>query len=270
MAEEFYIRAPEEETARGPYDFDKLSTLAEAGKINPDFFYFDEKMESWVRIKANEALFARIYPQKKRLVLRQKAADEDEEEGLASEDPDAAVEVEKLLAAAEGKTEETSHIRVAANWRERTAALVTPVLSLILLVSAISVLYPGWNLLQPILEEEEGAWMGLFRQPVLFLGLLDLLLALLLFLNATEIFPFIRFRALLGAGFFGFLYAAQFANGDPRGLWMSFASLLFGAGVFTCTLTLRFSVFLSAAIVGVVGAVGLFFFRNLAPLFVGG
>lgn len=270
MAEEFYIRAPDEETARGPYDHDQLSTLAEAGKINPDFFYFDEKMESWVRIKANEALHARIYPQKKRLVLRRKAEDEDEEEGLATEDGDASVEVEKLLAAAEGKTEETRHIRVAAAWRERTAALVTPVLALILLVSAVSVLYPGWNILQPILEEEEGAWLGLFRQPVLFLGLLDLLLAVLLFLNATEIFPLIRFRVMIGAGFFGFLYAAQFANGDPRGLWMSLASLLFAGGVLTCTLTLRFGYFLAAAIVGATGVGGLFFFRNLAPLFMGG
>ncbi|NBD38546.1 MAG: hypothetical protein GVY10_08260 [Verrucomicrobia bacterium] len=269
MPEEFYIRAPEEETARGPYDHDQLSTLAEAGKIHPDYFYFDEKMESWVRIKANEALYARIYPQKKRLVLRQKAEDDDEEEGLATED-DPSVEVEKLLAAAEGKTEETKHIRVAAAWRERTAALVTPVLALILLISAVSVLYPGWNILQPILEEEEGAWLGLFRQPVLFLGLLDAVLAILLFLNATEIFPLIRFRVMIGAGFFGFLYAAQYANGDPRGLWMSLASLLFAGGVMTCTLTLRFRYFLSAAVVGAAGAVGLFFFRNLAPLFMGG
>ena len=76
MAEEYFIRAPEDETARGPYGISELETLAEADKLTPEFYYFDSQMESWAQIQTNEDLKAKIFPEKKRLSLRKKSSEE--------------------------------------------------------------------------------------------------------------------------------------------------------------------------------------------------
>jgi hypothetical protein len=268
MAEEYFIRGPEEETASGPYAADALITLAEAGKISPDHYYFDPRMESWALIRSNEALFAEIFPEKKQLTLRKKTAEEIQSINK-EDDPSPPVKVEEMLAAAEGHTSETRHVRTRREWRERTAAISVPTLGILLLISALSVLYPSWNIINAILNDAEGAWQQLFQKPVVFLGLLDLIMGAFLLLNATEIFPLIRFRAMLGAGFFTILYAANWLNGDPQGLWMAISSLAFGCGLYICTLTLYFPLMAAAATIGAAGALGIAWFSNLVPLLVG-
>jgi hypothetical protein len=268
MAEEYFIRGPEEETASGPYAADALITLAEAGKITPDHYYFDPRMESWALIRSNEALLAEIFPQKKQLTLRKKTAEEIQ--SINQEDEAAPpVRVQEMLAAAEGHTSETRHTRTRREWRERTAAISVPTLGILLLISALSVLYPSWNIINGILNDSEGAWQQLFQKPVVFLGMLDLIMGAFLLLNATEIFPLIRFRAMLGAGFFTILYAANWLNGDPEGFWMALSSLAFGCGLYICTLTLYFPLMAVAATVGAAGALGIAWFSNIAPLLAG-
>ena len=268
MAEEYFIRGPEEETASGPYAADALITLAEAGKITPDHYYFDPRMESWALIRSNEDLLAEIFPEKKQLTLRKKTAEEIDSLNK-EEDGAPPVKVEEMLAAAEGKTSETRHVRTRRAWRERTAAISVPTLGILLLISALSVLYPSWNVINAILNDTDGAWQQLFQKPVVFLGALDLIMGAFLLLNATEIFPLIRFRAMLGAGFFAVLYAANWLNGDPQGLWMALSSLAFGFGLYICTLTLYFPLMAAAATIGAAGALGIAWFSNLAPLFLG-
>jgi hypothetical protein len=268
MAEEYFIREPEQETASGPFTIDALLTLAEAGKLGPDHYYFDQKMESWVLLRTNEALMAEVFPEKKRLSLRKKSAEEIH--SINQEEPGSSgVNVEELLAAAEGHTAETKHVRTKRLWQERTAAFSVPTLGAMLLISALSVLYPSWSIIEGILNETEGSVQALFQNPVVFLGGLDLLMGVFLLLNATEIFPLIRFRAMLGAGFFVVLYAANGINGDPAGLWMALSSLAFGFGLFTCTLTLNFALMVFAASVGIAGALGIAWYANLVPLFFG-
>jgi hypothetical protein len=264
MSEEYFIRGPEEETASGPFTIDALVTLAEAGKLTHDHFYFDPKMESWVAIRSNEALLAEVFPEKKRLSLRRKTAEEIH--SINIEEGSAPVRVEEMLAAAEGQTHETKHVRTRRMWEERTAGIAVPTLGVMLLISALSVLYPSWSIILMLLDNEEGAIQMLFQHPVVFLGALDLLMGAFLLLNATEIFPLIRFRAMLGAGFFAVLYAANYLNGDPNGLWMALASLAFGFGLFTCTLTLNFSLMAVSASVGIAGALGIAWFANVVPL----
>ncbi|MEX0324809.1 MAG: hypothetical protein AB3N33_01840 [Puniceicoccaceae bacterium] len=270
MAEEYFIRGPEEETARGPYGIDELVTLAEAGKLDPDFYYFDPRMESWALIRSNEPLKEQIFPEKKKLSLRKKT--EEEVESLnkeADEDEESAVKVDEMLAAAEGHTEETRHVRVKQAWQERTAALSVPILGILLVISALSVLYPSWNIIQGIINDEEGAIQLLFQNPVVLLGALDLVMAVFLLLNATEIFPLIRFRAMLGAGFFSVIYFSNYLNGDPQGLYMALSSLGFGIGLYTCTLTLNFSLMVASSAIGIAGALGIAWYSNLVPLFMG-
>ena len=90
-----------------------------------------------------------------------------------------------------------------------------------------------------------------------------------LFLNATEIFPLIRFRAMLGAGFFTIVYSSNYINGDPQGLWMAISSMGFGVGLYICTLTLNFPLMVISASMGIAGALGIAWYSNLVPLLMG-
>jgi hypothetical protein len=268
MAEEYFIRDPEEETARGPYGIDELVTLAEANRISTEHYYFDPVMESWALIQSNEDLKNRIFPEKKKLSLRKKTMEEIG--SLNEEEPETeAVRVEEILAAAEGHTKETKYVRQRKLWQERTATLSVPLLGTLLLISALSVLYPSWNIINGILNEADGAWQMLFQKPVVFLGLLDLVMGIFLFLNATEVFQLIRFRAMLGAGFFTVVHASAFLNGDPQGLWMAISSMAFGIGLYICTITLNFPVMVASASIGIAGALGIAWYSNLVPLLIG-
>ncbi|MFO7726537.1 MAG: hypothetical protein R6V45_13445 [Oceanipulchritudo sp.] len=264
MAEEYFIRGPEDETASGPFSLDALLTLAEAEKISPEHYYYDPKIESWVQFKSNEPLLKQIYPQKRKLALRKR--EEEASDAVNVEDASPPVKIDEMLAAAEGHTPETRHVRTRRQWQERTAAISVPTLGIMLLISALSVLYPSWNIINGIINETEGSLQLLFQNPVVFLGALDLLMGIFLLLNATEIFPLIRFRAMLGAGFFSIVFAADWINGDPASLWLALASLAFGFGLYICTLTLNFNLMLISAAAGIIGALGIFWFTNLAPV----
>ena len=267
MAEEYFIRAPEDETARGPYGIDELLTLAEADKLTPEFYYFDAQMESWAQIQTNEDLKAKIFPEKKKLSLRKKSSEEIG--SLNAEDEfEEPVKVDEMLAAAEGHTKETKHVRTRKVWQERTANLAVPLLGTMLLISALSVLYPSWNIINAILEDNPDAWQTLFQNPVVFLGGLDLVMGIFLFLNATEVFPLIRFRAMLGAGFFATVFAFNYMNGDQQAIFLALSNLGLGFGLYTCTITLRFSLMLVAAAAGLAGSIGIIWFSNLAPLLI--
>ena len=268
MAEEYFIRGPEEETARGPYGIDELTTLAEAGRLTPEYYYFDPRMESWALIRSNEPLKAQIFPEKKKLSLRKKT--EEEIGSLTSnEEETEEVQIREMLAAAEGHTEDTKHVRRQRIWQERTATLSVPVLGSMLLVSALSVLYPSWNIINGLINDQEGSLQLLFQNPVVFLGALDLIMGVFLFLNATEIFPLIRFRAMLGSGFFAVVFFSNYLNGDPQGLWMGLSSLGFGIGLYVCTLTLNFWLMMASAALGIAGALGIAWYSNLVPLLIG-
>ena len=268
MAEEYFIRAPEDETARGPYGIGELQTLAEADKLTREYYYFDAQLESWAQIETNEDLMSKVFPEKKKLGLRKKTT---EEIGSinAEDEEEEAVKVDEMLAAAEGHTDETKHVRTKRLWAERTANLSVPLLGIMLFVSAASVLYPSWNIIDAILNEKPDAWTMLFQNPVVFLGALDLIMGVFLFLNATEVFPLIRFRAMLGSGFFATVYFLTFMNGDSEALFLSLANLGLGIGLYVCTITLRFSVMIIAASLGIAGCAGIIWFTNLAPLFLG-
>ena len=268
MAEELFIRGPEEETASGPSSTDALITLAEAGKITPDHYYFDARMESWALIRSNEPLLKEIFPEKKTLSLRKKTAEEIHSINK-EEDDSPPVRVVEMMAAAEGHTHETKHVRSKRVWQERTASISVPTLGILLLVSALSVLYPSWSIINGILNDSEGAWHLLFQNPVVFLGALDLIMGAFLLLNATEIFPLIRFRAMVGSGFFAIVYGASWINGDPQGLWMALSTLAFGFGLYICTLTLNFPLMVASATAGIAGAMGIAWYSNLVPLILG-
>ena len=67
---DYYIRTPEQNESRGPFDISKLLTLAEAGQINPNTLYYDEEKEEWIPIALNDALRAQVFPEREKLSLK--------------------------------------------------------------------------------------------------------------------------------------------------------------------------------------------------------
>lgn len=267
MAEEYYVRSPESDAARGPYDLDKLQTLAQAGQVTRETFYFDDHLESWAAIGSNEALTEKVFPSKKKLQLRSDTPPEERHSLGDTDDQRESVKVGDMLAAAEGDTEETRHLNEQVRWKNRAASLAIPALATILLISALAHIYPSWEAVEGLLASDAaGIGAALIKSPLLILGALDLLFGLLLLLSATGIYPLLRFRAMLGAGFFGFIFWSQYVLGDSQALFTAICVLAYGIAIYVCTLTLNFKLMATAAIAGICGVLGYVYFTTVAPL----
>ncbi len=267
MAQQYYVRQPNSDTARGPYSVDKLQGLAEADQIQPETLYFDEAQDDWVAIETNDALKAQVFPEKKRLTLRQKAeksAAVDDSE--ASGEPRKRISVTDMLAAAEGDTAETRHVRRLERQRSHAAALSIPVIGTLLLISALSNLLPAIPVIESVIEESDP--FLLLTRPLAIVGLLDLFFAVCVFLAATEIFPVLRLRAALGLGYFAFFYWSHYQNtGNPYDLFAAVSTVAACTGIFICTLTLNLFMLVTCAAVGLAGAAGFAYFTYLGPVF---
>lgn len=287
MSEEYYVRDPEEESARGPYDVAQLNTLAEAGKVRGSTLYFDEAIESWVPIEANESLNAEVFPVRRKLTLKQaksedttaagpdSAADADDTDADAAvttapttppePEPEAEGEsVEAILTAARGETDDTETARRQAQWRERSAALALPTLAMLLLLSALKNMSVSWKAWQPLFAGEEAALAGLAEQPLAYLAGFDLLLAIIVYLGWSAGFTAVRLRALVGLGYFGFLYWAAMIEGVASAPYLLILTSLFHISLLVCSTTLNFKVFVTGALGGLIGAVGSLAFAAIA------
>lgn len=239
---EYYIRQPEENEARGPYTVPKISDLLESGKANRDTLYYDEDKDDWLPIVDNVNLRDILFPEKKRLNLKAKEV----ANSLNQEDATApAVTVDEMLAAAEGKTEDTKHLKVKASNMEKAATISLPALGIIMLLSGISNIYPGIAILQQVMDDKE--YMLLLQHPLLILGIFDLFLALCCFLSVTDSFPLIRFRAMVGLGYFAYIF---WAWGElPQLIAVAAGSI----GAYICSMTLNLYLMIICAIAGIAG-----------------
>ena len=227
---EYYIRTPEQDESRGPFNINKLLTLAEAGQVTENSLYYDEENEEWVPIALNEELKAQVFPKSESLKLH---VGEDDQDKVSDEDSkeESGLNVQDMLKAAEADTEETRHLKRSQKSFERAVALASLTLGLMMLLSAVN----------------EGVYTNLLNYPFLLVGFFDLIMAVLLLLSVTEIYPLIRGRSMLGLGFGVYL---GWALGDPL-LMLAFG--LGCAGVFLATLAQRLSVMLLAIVMGVGG-----------------
>ena len=238
--QEFYIRQASENEARGPFSREQLTSLAENGQVTRETLYYEATSEQWVPIGDNHELVAELYPEKRILRVRAK-------ETIASlnttSEHDRPITVGDMLAAAEGRTEDTKDKldpRIAASLATtigRYAALV------ILLISAVTFALPAID------ELTELDWAGMLAKPLVFVAIIDLFLALLLGLQVVAAYPFIRFRAALVLGFAGLLF---YLAGDMLHLCAMLAASL---GLYLCTVsrTLVFSGMV--ALLGLAGSV---------------
>jgi hypothetical protein len=237
--QEFYIRGEADTEARGPFNIDQLASLAEAGQVNGDTLYYDAAIEQWVTTGSNPELMATLFPEKRRLRMKQKI---DIKTVNVEREGDEPIRVEEMLAAAEGKTRETAGkgdpkaaFELVAGWGRR-------VLTLIVAITMVSMLLPY---LEPIYSLDLKAIIA--TPPILF-GALDLFILILLLLGATTVYPLVRFRALLGLGFFGLTH---YLAGESQFLVPLLAA---SAGLYLTTAAVSWTVLIAAGALGLLGS----------------
>ena len=240
---DYYIRTPDREESRGPFDASQLLTLAEAGQITENTLHYDETKEEWIPIALNEQLKADVFPERDKLSLKinqsKKASFDDapEEEG--------GLNVTDMLAAAERDSEETRHLKKKEESFQKAAALSTSSLGLMMMLSAVTLLAPHFSAINEAISGESVS--AIFNYPFILLGLFDFIMAAFLFLAVTEIYPLLRGRAMLTLGFGIYI---GWALGDPMILIAAAAA---GFGIFYATIAQSYSTMIVAIALGISG-----------------
>lgn len=242
---DYYIRTPDNQSSRGPFDIAKMQTLAEAGQISENTLFYDETKEEWIPIALNETLKAQVFPEREKLSLKvhQKSATATQQDDEANDESQ--LDVEKMLAAAEGVTEETKHLKQRAKSFDKAASIATTGIGLMFLGSASWLVYPHYELIRMFITDE--SYSQILNYPFLLVGLFDLLMALFLFLAITETYSLLRGRAMLTVGFG--IYVG-WALGDPT--FMA-AAAVGGLGIFVATIAQTYTTMLMAIACGVLG-----------------
>jgi hypothetical protein len=236
--QEFYIRNLTDTDARGPFNMEQLSSLAENGQVNGESLYYEATTEKWMTVGSNQELMTQLFPEKRRLKMKAK---ERIASLNASNEQAAPIEVADMLAAAEGRTADTKDKADPAEARARAAKIGMYACTLTLLISAAALLAPSVDVIA------NGQYQKLLGQPFAILGAIDLVLFLLLVLQTVSIYPFVRFRAALGAGFLGLVYWLQ---GEPT---IALAAIVGSTGLYLSTIfTNLFNVLIAVAL-GLVG-----------------
>lgn len=226
--QEFYIRNESDTEARGPFNLEQLSSLAENGQVTDETVYYDSEAEKWVSVGSDAELKAQLFPEKKKLTVKARDDIKSLNETSESVPP---IEVTDMLAAAEGRTADTKDKKDVTEDLARVAKLGMYCCTAAILISGLALIAPSIDTIVA------GNYPKLLKQPFVILGVIDLLIFLCLLLQAVTIYPFVRFRATLGAGFLGVFFYTQ---GDTH-----------------------------TAMAAIVGSVGLYFstvFTNLAAI----
>ena len=195
---DYYIRIPEENESRGPFDINKLLTLAEAGHVHENTLYFDEEKEEWIPIGLNESLKREVFPEKERLAL--KTIDERKKEArLERKEKVKAETVEEMLTAAKGNTKQNRRNSRRSKSIDRAASVSTFIIGTLLVFSAFFFILPIVDTARELFHDEQLG--NLLNYPAVWIAAIALSLAILIFLSVTELYPLVRFRAALGLGF---------------------------------------------------------------------
>ncbi len=236
--EEIYIRNETETEARGPFNLEQLVTLAENGQVTAETLYYDAGTEQWVALGSNQELIAQVFPQKKRLKIKTKVKMESLNQESESAPP---ITVDDMLAAAEGRTAETAGRADPLIAMARAAAIGRWAIVVMLLLAAAGEALPSVDAIMAVDVPK------LLAHPLVALGAVDLVLAVVLALGVVSIYPFIRFRAALGLGFLGFIF---WVHGQP----MPILALAGGSlGLYVSTVFVSYAPVLFFGALGIVG-----------------
>jgi hypothetical protein len=236
--QEIYVRGVNDAEARGPFSMEQVVSLVEAGQVTQETYYYDAATEQWLLISSNAEMKAVLWPEKKRMGFKHKEFKAVNEEKADSAPP---ITVQDFLNAAEGKTDETkgkkdkgATMMAAAQWGTRSAAIIS-------LASAVALILPGIDALTSLDVNK------ILQTPGIFLGVVDAVIGLLLLLGVIQIYPFVRFRAMFGLGFLGFLFMTQ------GQLTPMIAVAAGSVGLYFCTIFLSYIPLAVAALLGLGG-----------------
>lgn len=235
--QEIYIRNATETEARGPFNVQQMSDLAEAGQVSGDTLVYDANTEQWVALNANAELMSAVFPEKKKLVLKAK-----EIKTLNKPDENAkAITVNDMLAAAEGRTDDTKGKADPEIAMMRAAKIGMFGALFTLIAAAAAEILPSTDALLSMDPAK------VLANPLIILGLLDVFLAVMLGLGTVSLYPVVRFRAALGLGLIGFFFYAQ-------GLSAPLLQVAAGSvGLYFCTIVTGMIPAVIAAVAGVGG-----------------
>jgi len=217
---------------------EQLSSLVEAGQVTADTYFYDPVTEQWLLISTNPEIKAVLWPEKKKMGFKQKEFKVVNEEKPGG---DAPITVQQFLAAAEGKTEDTKDkqdrsikMMGASIWGTRAAAAIS-------LLSAAALILPSIDAVVALDVPK------ILEKPIIFLGVVDVVIGLLLLLGVISLYPFVRFRAVFGLGFMGFLFMTQ-------GQITPMIAVAAGSvGLYFCTIFLSYIPLAVAALMGLGG-----------------
>ena len=238
---EFYIRGANDAEARGPFSLEQMVSLAEAGQVTPETYSYNAATEQWLAISTNADLKALLWPEKKKLTFKAHEA-KAPRPGQENEKP---ITVQEFLDAAEGKTDETKdkkdpamQMMNAAIWGSRATALMC-------LISGAALVLPGIDALTALDPAK------ILAQPYVLLGVADAGLGILLLLGVISLYPMVRFRAVFGLGFLGFLF---WSSGQHTPL---LAVVSGSAGLYFSTIFLSYLPLAIAVLAGLGGMIAL-------------
>lgn len=239
---DYYIRTPDNADSRGPFDVPRLLTLAEAGQVTEDTLYFDEDKEEWRPIAENEELKAQVFPEVQKLELK---INPNSSNTATTDDEEPGVDVDSLLAAAEGATSDTKHRKAKEKSADKAASVAASGLGLVMLASSLLFIAPHLELLTETINAK--AYTEVLNYPFLLVGLFDFLMAVFLFLAVTEVYPAIRGRAMIGFGFGAYI---SWSMGSPI---LIAAWAAGGIGMFLATLVRTYPLMLLSLLLGIGG-----------------
>jgi hypothetical protein len=195
--QEFYIRNETDTEARGPFTIEQLASLIDSGQLTPATMFYDANAEQWTTIESSPDLKAALFPERKKLVVRQK-----EKLDTLNRDSEAAapITVGDMLAAAEGRTADTKDKRDPTEAMARAAAIGRWTAIVALIIAAAGEILPSTDALMAM---DPGK---ILASPLVIFGVADVLLAVILALGVVAAYPLVRFRAALGLGFLGFIF----------------------------------------------------------------
>mgnify|MGYP006268944709 CR=1 FL=1 len=260
---DYYVRSPEAEQADGPFSLEQLRELADSGILRPETLVYSEGMEDFVAFSERPELWESIRgPAKPSLRLKRKPV-EGAEPGEGAETagptkkkkaaPPSADEggesgdIGRMLAAAEGKTEQTRYVQRLRKSRERAVAILLPGLVLMLFASVAVVVRPQWEEIYGMIRSADYSFDLLLGNWILLFAIVDFALAIGIGLGQTALFGLLRFRAGFGLGFFLFLFYS-------RQEWEALAAVeALQLGMIGATLCARFFSTLLFVLLGLAG-----------------
>jgi hypothetical protein len=200
--QEYYIREASENEARGPYNLEQLVSLAETGQVTIETLWYDPAVEDWGLIGNNDQLKAALFPEKRKLRMKAKES----APVVKHTDSLAPITVEDMLAGAEGRTSETKDKKDPAILQAHAARIGMWSAVACMVLAAAGEILPAADAIAAMDVTK------ILGQPLAFLGGIDLFMAVMLGLGVVQFYPFVRFRAAAGLGFFCFVFFAQGAT----------------------------------------------------------